>query len=400
MGPQAALSQRTPGPAGAVQRSLCSLARRSLFEPGPRRGRPAPRAWPPPFPARRTSSPRSAPSSSRAAPRSRRRSPPGRPPPPRSTLWARRSVAGTRACSTRCSASSTPRSPSRLRAAPARSGRRSPSPAWAATAAAPSRLKSDLDVRRRRSVGSGGEPRRRRACSTRSGTWGSPSATRWSAIDEYIDAARDDLPTATSLLDWRHVAGDAGLLERAPPPRASDRHLRPLRARRFLGRLEDEVAQRHGRFGGSVYLLEPDVKNGAGRPARSRRGALGGAGALRASASRRAGARRRARPARGGRDPRGQRDALARPQPAPRPRRAAQRPAHLRRAGDRSPRSSATARAATRVERLMSAYYRAARTISRSLEMILPAPRPSSAGASPATRTSARACGCSTAASR
>ena len=31
-----------------------------------------------------------------------------------------------------------------------------------------------------------------------------------------------------------------------------------------MRRLESEVAERHQRFGGSVYLLEPDVKNGAG----------------------------------------------------------------------------------------------------------------------------------------
>ena len=36
----------------------------------------------------------------------------------------------------------------------------------------------------------------------------------------------------------------------------------------FIERLEAEAAARHERFGGSVYLLEPDVKSGAGGPAR------------------------------------------------------------------------------------------------------------------------------------
>src|SRR5690242_11788980 len=79
--------------------------------------------------------------------------------------------------------------------------------------------------------------------------------------DDVIDLAREDLPTATSLLDWRVITGDseagARLLERAfqgvfgPGDIAS-----------FLSRLESGVAERHERFGGSVFLLEPDVKNG------------------------------------------------------------------------------------------------------------------------------------------
>lgn len=83
------------------------------------------------------------------------------------------------------------------------------------------------------------------------------------AIDEMLDAARTDLPTATSLLDLRPIAGS-----KAPFEEIRRRGATGLFAHselpRFVDRLANEVAQRHERFGGSVYLLEPDVKNGAG----------------------------------------------------------------------------------------------------------------------------------------
>jgi [protein-PII] uridylyltransferase len=75
--------------------------------------------------------------------------------------------------------------------------------------------------------------------------------------------AQTDLATATALVDLRHLAGDEG--------RTTE-----LRARAFMGlfaeegigdfvdRLEEEAATRHAKFGGSVYLLEPDVKSGPG----------------------------------------------------------------------------------------------------------------------------------------
>jgi [protein-PII] uridylyltransferase len=83
------------------------------------------------------------------------------------------------------------------------------------------------------------------------------------SIEELVEAAREDLPTATSLLDWRHVAGDGSLSE-ALRYRAQAGVFAHSELPRFIRRLSDEVAQRHARFGGSVYLLEPDVKNGAG----------------------------------------------------------------------------------------------------------------------------------------
>jgi [protein-PII] uridylyltransferase len=83
------------------------------------------------------------------------------------------------------------------------------------------------------------------------------------AIGSLVDAARTDLPTATSLLDFRHVAGDASLVE-ALRQKAASGIFAQFELPRFMRRLEDEVASRHERFGGSVYLLEPDVKHGPG----------------------------------------------------------------------------------------------------------------------------------------
>jgi [protein-PII] uridylyltransferase len=83
------------------------------------------------------------------------------------------------------------------------------------------------------------------------------------SVSDALSTARADLPTATALLDWRPIAGDiaAGemLEQRAFSGIFSDGELRT-----FMKRLEGEVTERHHRFGASVYLLEPDVKNGAG----------------------------------------------------------------------------------------------------------------------------------------
>ena len=78
-----------------------------------------------------------------------------------------------------------------------------------------------------------------------------------------LDLAQTDLATATSLLDGRVIAGDP-TLERELSARARAGLFGEGEIGTFVRRLEDEVAGRHGRFGGSVYLLEPDVKSGAG----------------------------------------------------------------------------------------------------------------------------------------
>jgi len=82
-------------------------------------------------------------------------------------------------------------------------------------------------------------------------------------IDDLVDAARHDLPTATSLLDFHRLAGDAALARRLEE-RAFGGLFGEGALLDFYERLGSEVDERHRRFGDSVYLLEPDVKCGAG----------------------------------------------------------------------------------------------------------------------------------------
>jgi [protein-PII] uridylyltransferase len=80
---------------------------------------------------------------------------------------------------------------------------------------------------------------------------------------EVIDMARTDLPTATSLLDWRVLTGDRAPTEKLLA-RAFDGLFGPSTIQSFLDRLEAGATDRSERYGGSVYLLEPDVRNGIG----------------------------------------------------------------------------------------------------------------------------------------
>lgn len=82
-------------------------------------------------------------------------------------------------------------------------------------------------------------------------------------IDDLVESAREALPTATSLLDFHRLAGDAALAQRLEA-RAYDALFSERELPSFLRRLEVEVRDRYKRFGDSVYLLEPDVKCGAG----------------------------------------------------------------------------------------------------------------------------------------
>ncbi|HEX6767234.1 MAG TPA: HD domain-containing protein, partial [Polyangiaceae bacterium] len=82
-------------------------------------------------------------------------------------------------------------------------------------------------------------------------------------VNEVLDMAQTDLPTATTLLDWRVVTGDRTLSEKMLN-RAFEGLFGISNIGKFLERLAARVTERSERYGGSVYLLEPDVKNGIG----------------------------------------------------------------------------------------------------------------------------------------
>ena len=78
---------------------------------------------------------------------------------------------------------------------------------------------------------------------------------------ETRDLAKTDLDTATSLLDGRHIAGDAELTADLTADNATQWR---RNARRWLPSLAQRVAERHRRSGEVAYKLEPDLKQGRG----------------------------------------------------------------------------------------------------------------------------------------
>lgn len=81
-------------------------------------------------------------------------------------------------------------------------------------------------------------------------------------VEGTLHLAREDLRTATMLLDVRRVAGDASLVEELL--RGARRQVFDPGGTEIVEKLIAERITRHERFGGSRYLLEPDVKHGCG----------------------------------------------------------------------------------------------------------------------------------------
>ena len=86
----------------------------------------------------------------------------------------------------------------------------------------------------------------------------------WSVrtLDEAEAAARDDLVFRTALLDARRIAGDPVLWQRAERGLLEEQRARGVEP--FLQAKVDELRARRERYGDTVFLLEPNVKQGQG----------------------------------------------------------------------------------------------------------------------------------------
>jgi [protein-PII] uridylyltransferase len=78
---------------------------------------------------------------------------------------------------------------------------------------------------------------------------------------EALALAADDLDTATSLLEVRHVAGAPSLTADLAEAAAGQWR---KRSKRWLAELSRRTAERHERSGEVAFLLEPDLKEGRG----------------------------------------------------------------------------------------------------------------------------------------
>jgi [protein-PII] uridylyltransferase len=83
------------------------------------------------------------------------------------------------------------------------------------------------------------------------------------SVDECVKLAREDLKTSTALLDLRFIAGDEAVY--AELTAAVDKKIfTPAMTERFLREKLRESEERRAKFGGSVYILEPNIKEGEG----------------------------------------------------------------------------------------------------------------------------------------
>lgn len=80
---------------------------------------------------------------------------------------------------------------------------------------------------------------------------------------DIISLAKKDLPTATTLLDWRFLCGNEAASNKMLE-KAFDSVFSSSSIHKFLEQIEEQAEERRSRFGDSVYLLEPDVKSGQG----------------------------------------------------------------------------------------------------------------------------------------
>ena len=83
------------------------------------------------------------------------------------------------------------------------------------------------------------------------------------SVKESVALARSDLKTMTALLDTRLITGDGSLFKELDKT-VYTKLLSGGRVKNFIDEKSAEFYTRHARFGGTVYILEPNVKEGLG----------------------------------------------------------------------------------------------------------------------------------------
>lgn len=83
------------------------------------------------------------------------------------------------------------------------------------------------------------------------------------SVDECMALAKDDLKTMTALLDTRYLHGDKPLFDELGAD-IRKKLFTKARTETFIKDKIEESLARHAKFGGSVYILEPNVKEGEG----------------------------------------------------------------------------------------------------------------------------------------
>ncbi len=81
-------------------------------------------------------------------------------------------------------------------------------------------------------------------------------------VEETLDLSKSDIRTSTTLLDLRHVAGDKSLVDDLVERGRAEIFEAELDA--FITALETDTMSRHERYGGTLFLREPELKIGRG----------------------------------------------------------------------------------------------------------------------------------------
>ena len=82
-------------------------------------------------------------------------------------------------------------------------------------------------------------------------------------VKECVDLAKNDIKTKTSLLDTRLILGEESLHEELCA-NVWKKLFSGKNLESFIKEKVEEKELRHGKYGGSVYILEPNVKEGEG----------------------------------------------------------------------------------------------------------------------------------------